>query len=259
MNEAARGDIKIAGAGTVATGAYRAVNIAGSAVLTGDIECATLKVAGAVEGEGTLHAESVTVNGSFGYRGVAEFGKMRVNGTATCDSLTVDELHIAGTLDTRELTVNRVTVQGFLNVANDCEAERFVTQGAFTVGGLLNAGVVDIVLGGKCSASEVGGEAVAVRTNMGALKRFVTSLIPGMEVSLTVGSIEADDIRLERTTASAVRGNTVVIGPECVIGLVEYSGSYSASPDAQVREVRRLDETASAQPTPSEETPTPQA
>ena len=59
---------------------------------------------------------------------------------------------------------------------------------------------------------------------------------------LTADFIEGDGVRLERTTARAVRGNTVVIGPGCEIELVEYTGEHSASPEAKVKTVRKVSE-----------------
>lgn len=237
-----RGNVRVAGAGTIATGTYRTVSVSGSATLTGDIDCTDFKVSGAAEGDGALHAENVTVHGTLGYRGDAEVGNLRVSGTALFHTLKAEDVSVSGTLDVASLSATTVKVLGFLNVPGDCEAERFETQGAFTIGGLLNAGAVDVTLGGKCSAGEIGGEAVTVRIGVGALKRFMTSLVPGWELRLTAESIEGDDVRLEHTTARAVRGNTVVIGQGCEIDLVEYTGEFSASPDAKVKTVRKMGE-----------------
>ena len=137
-------------------------------------------------------------------------------------------------------TATSVNVLGHLRVEGDCDAERFSAQGLFTVVGLLNAGVVDVTLGGKCTANEIGGEAVTVHTGVGPIKKFVTSLIPGMEMRLYAESIEGDHIHLESTTARVVRGNSVTIGPECKIDLVEYTGEYTASLESTVGEARKV-------------------
>lgn len=236
------GDVRISGAGTIATGTYRTVSVSGSATLTGDIECTDFKVSGGAQGDGALKAESVTIHGALGYRGDAEVERLRVTGTASFGALKAAEVTTSGTLAAASLSATTVKVQGLLNVSGDCEAERFVCQGVFAIEGLLNAGAIDITLGGKCSAGEIGGEAVSVRTGVGALKLFMSTLVPAWELRLTADSIEGDDVRLERTTARAVRGNTVVIGPGCEIELVEYTGEYSASPEAKVKTVRKVGE-----------------
>lgn len=239
------GDIRVSGVGTVTTGRYQKVSVSGSATLIGDVECTELKVSGSADGDGTLTADAVTVHGTLGYRGAAKVGTVRVSGTAKFGALKVEGVDASGVLAAASLSAGAVKVQGYLNVAGDCEAERFVTHGAFTIGGLLNAGVVDVTLGDKCKAGEIGGESVVVRNYpMGGLKRFVTSLIPSIQLRLWADTIEGDDVRLENTTAGAVRGTTVVIGPECKIELVEYTESYSAAPDAIVKTVRKVGEAA---------------
>lgn len=236
------GDVRISGAGTIATGIYRIVSVSGSATLAGDIECEDFKVSGGAQGDGALKAQNVTVHGTLSYRGDAEVERLRVTGTSAFDALKADDAAVSGTLQVASLSATIVKLQGLLSVSGDCEAERFVCQGAFAIDGLLNAGVVDITLGGKCSAGEIGGETVKVRTGVGALKLFVTSLVPAWELRLRAESIEGDDVRLEYTTARAVRGNTVVIGPGCDIELVEYTGEYSADPEARVATVRKVGE-----------------
>lgn len=233
-------DIRAAGVSTIVTGAYRSVNISGMATLTGDIDCVDLEVSGGATGNGSLRSENITVLGMLDYRGDIDASAMRVSGTATTRKLSAREVDTTGTLSTTSLSATSVNVLGHLKVEGDCEAERFTAMGLFTVVGLLNAGVVDVTLGGKCTANEIGGEAVTIRTGVGPIKKFVTSLIPGMEMRLYAGSIEGDDVRLEATTARVVRGNVVVIGSECKIDLVEYAGEYSVAPDAFVGEARKI-------------------
>lgn len=235
------GDIRVSGVGTIPTGRYGKVSVSGSGTLIGDVECTELKVSGAADGDGTLNADAITVHGSLSYRGPADARTVKVTGSARFGALKAEEVNASGTLSASSVSSGTVKLQGYLSVTGDCEAERFVTQGAFTIDGLLNAGVVDVTLGDKCKAGEIGGETVVVRNYpMGGLKRFVTSLMPSIQLRLWADSIEGDDVRLENTTARAVRGTTVVIGPECTIDLVEYTQSYSAAPDAVVKEVRQV-------------------
>lgn len=241
---ATRGDVRVSGAGAIATGTYKTVRVDGSATLVGDIECVSLHVSGAAEGTGTLTAESVVVNGSLGYRGDAKAGSVKVNGTATFGSLDVGTLKVAGTLDTTALRATEALVQGFLNVPGDCQAERFRADGTFTIDGLLNAGVVEATIYGSCRAREIGGEAVTVRRSRSSIRRLVAVFVPAMDDRLTAETIEGDDVRLEQTTAKAVRGNTVVIGPGCTIDLVEYARECTVSPDAKVTERRKVGDTA---------------
>lgn len=251
MNDTtATGDVKIAGTGTVATGKYRNVSIAGSANLAGDIECVDLKVNGSAGGRGTLKAQTVVVNGDMSYDGDIQASvSAKVNGsTHLGGSLNAGSLKVAGSADVQgSLSGNEVVVQGALSVGGDCEVERFVSEGAITVGGLLNAGAVDIQLYAPCSVREIGGEAITVRYGGGnAIRRIVAMFVPIADIRLTAETIEGDDVRLERTTARVVRGNSVVIGPGCDIQLVEYTEAYSAVPDAKVKEARKVGEAPTA-------------
>lgn len=251
----APGDVKIEGSGTVATGTYRAVKVAGSATISGDVDCETLKVNGAANGRGSLKAGTVIVNGALTYSGDVDAGEMRVNGTVDLRaSLRVGSLHVAGSADVAgDVTGDVVNVRGYLNVKGDCQAERFSGEGGFTVGGLLNAGAVDITLWAPCKAGEIGGEAIMVRFGRGSFRRLLAAFVPLADIRLTCESIEGDDVRLEHTTARTVRGGSVVIGPNCDIGLVEYTESYSAAPDAKVKEYRKVEGGGSEQPQASGE------
>jgi hypothetical protein len=48
-------------------------------------------------------------------------------------------------------------------------------------------------------------------------------------------------VRLERTTASVVRGRRVSIGAGCRIERVEYRDGLEVHPDATIRDLHRLD------------------
>lgn len=241
-----RGDMKISGAGTISTGSFRNVGVDGSATLMGDIDCLKFKINGAADGSGTLKAESIVVNGSFGYQGSAKADDVRIAGTARFGALDAGTLSVAGTLAAEQLTAGELKVSGYLSLDGDCEAEHFKTIGGFQVGGLLNAGVVDVELSGPCSAREIGGETIVVRPGKGAVRRLVAKLVPSTADRLTAEAIEGDDVRLESTTAGAVRGRTVVIGPGCVVDLVEYADEYSAAPDAKVKKVVKVGDAGQA-------------
>lgn len=241
-----RGDISINGMGMVATGAYRAVTINGSGTLTGDIECEKLKVNGSSDGRGSLKAGSIGIAGSMQFGGDVEAGSVKVSGTGDFGgSVKAAALKVSGTANVgSDFSGDNVDVQGVLRVHGDCEAERFTAQGAFTIGGLLNAGVVDVRLYGACSAREIGGEAITVRYAPFPLRRLVEVFLSAHESRLTVDTVEGDHVRLEKTTARVVRGTTVVAGPGCEIGLVEYAESFEKASDAKVKSSRKTGEAA---------------
>jgi len=241
MSERENSDIRIAGSGMVATGAYRKVSVSGSATLSGDIECESLKISGSTDGRGNLKAGEIKVNGTMHLDGDVSSGDLTVNGSAYLDgNLKATNVRIAGSVKVQgDVALETAVVRGSLDVSGDCEAERFEGHGGFDVGGLLNAGVVDIQLYGPCSAREIGGEAIAVRAHGSPIRKIVDKLWPSYLSRLTVDTIEGDEVRLEHTVAKIVRANTVVIGTGCEIGLVEYATALEQAPDAKVADSRK--------------------
>lgn len=238
----ARGDMSIAGAGTIATGRYRKVHVAGSANMTGDIDCVSFKVSGTADGRGKLKAETMTVSGAIRFDGGVDAAEVRISGSASLGGdVRAGRLRVAGSVDVGgDFSGDTVELQGYLRVKGDCAAERFRCQGGFSVDGLLNAGAVDVTLGAPCVAKEIGGEAIVVRYSPFVLKRLVALLMPPQNLRLTVETIEGDDVRLEHTSAKVVRGTRVVLGPGCEVEFVEYTEAFEQSPNAKVKTARKV-------------------
>lgn len=129
------------------------------------------------------------------------------------------------------LSAQRIKVRGVMTTAGDCTAEEFISMGSFTVAGLLSADKVQITLYGPCEAGEIGGANIQVRR--GGWRRFNNH-------DLRATLVEGDDIHLENTKADVVRGQNIVIGPGCEIGVVEYSGELTELRGAAVGESRRI-------------------
>jgi cytoskeletal protein CcmA (bactofilin family) len=101
----------------------------------------------------------------------------------------------------------------------------------------LNADHIDIRMFGECKAKEIGGQTITVKYKSSVIGNILKPLFkPQLETDL----IEGDIIELENTLAKIVRGNQVRIGPNCQIGLVEYTGEYSMDKKAVVAESRRV-------------------
>jgi hypothetical protein len=124
------------------------------------------------------------------------------------------------------LYAQEVDISGGLNVKGDCESEIFKAYGFARIGGLLNAGEIDIVLHGKSTAREIGGENINIRISAfdeSIVGKLLKSVFPYRR-ELVTESMEGDNVCLEGTTANIVRGNNVTIGKGCNINRVEYSG-----------------------------------
>lgn len=242
MADETRADVKINGDGSLSGGTYGAVTINGAGTVTGDIDCTDYRVNGAGTHNGRLVAQSITINGTATFNGELQAIDMTINGdTSVRDGAGIGALTIKGNANFGgSIASHNVVVRGFLKTGGDCDAETFDCEGAFTVTGLLNAGVVDVKLYGPCSAREIGGERITVRQPGGGFSSFTQIFTFWAEKRLTADTIEGDDVTLELTSAKIVRGRNVSIGEGCRVDLVEYSGTYTIAPGATVGEARQV-------------------
>jgi cytoskeletal protein CcmA (bactofilin family) len=239
MDNHARNNITINGSGSSGGGLYDKVTINGDGRINGDVECEKFTTNGSSQIHGNIKALKLTTNGSTHVYGNVLSEKMSVNGHSDIDGQVVArEIKVAGDCTVGgNLSAETMKHYGSIHVHGNCEVEDLTARGGFTIGGLLNVGTMDLKLGWHCKATEIGGERIIVRKSNGidmAVKSVLRmfKIIP--DAVLTANTIEGDDVILEATKASIVRGNHVEIGPGCEIDLVEYRGTYNQSPDARV-------------------------
>ena len=216
MSDQNTNDVRIAGVGSSSGGTFRDVTVAGVGTIEGDIECRTFKVGGMADVHGSVKAETINIGGVANFAGDVAAESFKVGGTADVrGKLTGGKVKVGGMITVAGgVDVQRVDLRGAFTIEGDCQAEVFDGRGAFKIHGLLNAGTVDVQLWGRCEVREIGGERINVRQGRG----FAFFL----EQHLYTDTIEADEVRLEDTTAKVVRGDTVEVGPGCQIELVEY-------------------------------------
>ncbi|WP_433750878.1 polymer-forming cytoskeletal protein [Falsibacillus pallidus] len=239
MNANKLGDLQINGIGSSNGGTFHKVQLNGKGTVNGDAECTIFECNGAGVINGNMKAEQATVSGSAKINGQLTAAEINVNGSASIqenvqmEKMTVSgKASVGGNLKGEEITVNgKVTIDG------DCEVENFKGEGGFTIGGLLNAETVKIKLSGESKAKEIGCQQIIAKQEKQALLKLIKSFFPNR---LEAEVIEGDEIELEGTTAQVVRGNQVVIGPNCEIGLVEYSGTFFQDKNAVVKESRKI-------------------
>ena len=222
MNEA-RPDMHVSGVNNAPGGYYRNATIEGVGKVIGDVQAdGIFRLNGVVTVLGNVQAAEFNGDGKFNIEGCFAAGSARINGIVA----------VKGTVSGETLLL-----QGMLDANGDCELERFEAEGGFTVGGLLNAGMIDIRMHAKCEAREVGGESIRVRKmSRSAWEKLWRWMFPKWAPEMTVELIEGDEVDLENTTASVVRGNHVIIGAGCHIERVEYRTSIAKHPSAQVNE-----------------------
>lgn len=201
MEEEARIDLVISGVSTAPGGIYKNVNIQGVSKVDGDVECVDCTIEGVATIFGGVQGKKIHVK-----------GKAEVQGDILGDV---------------------VNLEGQIKIRGKCDAEKFISTGAVTVSGLLNAGDVRIQLYGPSRVREIGAETIRVEKEPGRS-------IFGRLKTLSVETIEGDEIYLENTKAKVVRGNRVVIGAGCHIELVEYGAQFEQHQRARVETHKRL-------------------
>jgi cytoskeletal protein CcmA (bactofilin family) len=244
MEQQERSNLRISGAGSAGGGVYNDVEINGAGSINGDVECIRLSTNGASNISGNVKAQSVKMNGTASFRGDIKSGQIDVNGAAGMHgNVDTGRIKVSGTIDIDgNLHSAEVDAKGAIKVKGDCEAESFRSAGAFNIGGLLNAGSINASIVGSCRAREIGGEKIEIKRYNGfvyQIQRFIKDIFSSKEM-LEVDIIEGDDIYLETTTARIVRGNNIVIGPDCDIQLVEYKGTLKVTDNARVREQKQV-------------------
>ncbi|WP_127530884.1 polymer-forming cytoskeletal protein [Paenibacillus kobensis] len=216
------GNLSVKGMGQAYGGQYRHVVIDGLARVSGNVQCETFRLNGMSRMNGSIDTDQMTINGV-------------MNGKA---SIIAKRVNIDGKVNVRgSLVSDEIVLHGLLNLEGDCEAEQVIVRGGFGIAGLLNAGTIEVDLHGRCKAGEMGGSTIRVtRSRSSRASRLLSRIIPAFEPQLQAGVIEGDDVHLEATRASVVRGRRVYIGPGCEVDRVEYELELVVDHAAQVRE-----------------------
>lgn len=231
-----RGDLVINGFGSSNGGQFHHVTINGKGTINNNIVCEEFECNGSGTVQGDVRANIAHVNGMAKIQGNVEGKHLGVDGTAKIEhNVRVKKLKVSGKASIGgALKSEEIIIKGRLNVEEDCEAETFKAESVFKIGGLLNAEQIDINLFGDCQAKEIGGETIVVK--------YKSSLF-GLFKSLTqleAETIEGDKIEIEHTNAKVVRGNHIKIGPNCNIGLIEYTDELVIDKKAIVSETKKV-------------------
>jgi cytoskeletal protein CcmA (bactofilin family) len=253
-------DLKASGVAKLSGGAYRDVDVSGSAHIDSDIVCENFGASGSVKVAGNVSSDKFRVSGSTRIDGNVSAGEFRASGSASVlGNLDAKDVHASGSIKAEgaitvesELRVSgsasfggpirarSVRASGSLKAMKGIECESLTLAGAFDVDGLINAGSADIDLAGQSRLDEIGGERITVRRR-GVLSVLGIQLPFGLGGFLTANVIEATAVSLESTRAKVVRGAEVSIGSGCEIDRVEYSKTLDVAEDAIVREKVKVD------------------
>ena len=246
MKEKNINDLKINGIMNLPGGTFNNVKINGHLTLTSDLVCNDIVVNGILNVEGKTKAVKGKVNGSADFNNEVEFDSLNVMGKslASGDS-RIKNLKIEGQMRiAKNLTADEVNVFGLLNINGNCNSEVFKTKGSFTVDGMLNAGTIDMEIHGRSTANEIGGEKISVvkgkKNYFNKIIKSIFSSFNFFDSRLIANVIEGDEIYLEHTKAKIVRGDSVEIGPNCEIDVVEFKNKFVKDDNSVVKENKKV-------------------
>ncbi|MDR3552413.1 MAG: polymer-forming cytoskeletal protein [Clostridia bacterium] len=242
MEDSKKGDIRISGSGSVSGGEYNEVRINGSGSISGDTVCDFLNINGSANVKGDMKAGSATINGSARIIGACEAGRLSVSGSADISGdVQAKRFKSSGSFRAEGgLQSEEIDVHGSIDLGGDCNAESIRLRGTCRIAGMLNAGSVTLLLYHPISTvREIGGGTISVKAGGEFLGSLIRSVL-GRQTLLETDTIEGDDIYLEYTKATVVRGEKVRIGPGCRIDAVEYKQSYEKSEDSTVGSEKKL-------------------
>ncbi|WP_379188176.1 hypothetical protein [Paenibacillus solisilvae] len=223
MEHGAKRKVTITGTGSTSGGIFHSVKIMGEGQVNGAMESEIFRSTGTCSVKGDLKTKQ--------YR---QMGETSIEG-----DLYSNRLNVLGQIGvTGSLRGGTVKISGQLDVGGECEAEFFQAKGGFHVHGLLNAEKMVIRTFGPCHAKEIGGGNISVRqSKLAEMKQWFSKKGP---MELTAETIEGDQIYLEYTNADIVRGSTIILGPGCRIGQVEYRQSLRKNKHAIVNAEKKL-------------------
>lgn len=231
------GDCRVSGSSVIDGGCYNRISVSGSCKISSDVVCRELRSSGGTRTCGSVDCSGeVRSSGSFQCGGALTAESLKSSGSVKIEKgLTVREnvsssggIQVGGDLKCRELRCS-----GGLKVGGDVEAEQFETSGGVNIGGMINADEIRIQLAmGQNQAGDLGGSRVTVSQTVSS--GLLSSLWKGAGGSLTVNSIEGDEVELDRVKAKVVRGVHVVIHGGCDIDQVEYAESCTVEENARV-------------------------
>jgi len=241
-------DLRFVGESTHPGGHFRDIAVMGRVRVDGDVECRSFACMGKAQVQGTLLSGRTSIMGETKVAGAVDAGDFQVMGKVDCEStLRVRKLTCMGRLTVQgRLDAETVKIFGEMNVKGDCNVDEFTSRGAFAIEGLLSVDNLSVQPYSSCRVGEIGGARIDVRRRGGFLANlpgadWVRNNVLGTKGSqLEVQTIEGDDIHLEDTFATVVRGGRVHIGRGCRIETVEYRDDYTRDPDSTVGEARKV-------------------
>lgn len=218
---------------TIEGGTYENINAFGSLTVKGDVNAENIQVFGSGSFHGQCQIKTLKILGDSKFNDIVEINNLDLKGECYFEkNAKVDHMKIYGSAEFKENVLNgkEVKIFGAVNV-NILEAEDIFVKGYIKCLGQLNGENIEIITNNSSKIKEIVGTKITVKPSK---RLFLNS-----SNKVSIETIEGDDIYLENVNAKAVRGNKVVIGPNCKIDLVEYHENYEEKEKGSVNKVEK--------------------
>ncbi len=222
------------------------LKVSGSCKAKGSIQCLNgVKVSGYLKSEQNLVAHELKVSGKLSTAGRVEVSDFQVSGKYNSETLIVQQGQISGMATIKKsLSAHQLNVSGILVVGDTIEAEQIKVTGRLTCEGFINAEKVELEGKSGSTFNEIGASEVKIiRYPTGhPINSVIFSMINGVSEmfgasrKVSGNLIEADHVYVEAARIKKISGHDIVIGPDCVIDEIEYTGTLMVDKESTVKQ-----------------------
>ncbi len=205
-------DYKCAGSCILGPGVYGHISAAGSIKITGNIRAEKISVSGALSADGDIKADGFKSSGGAKIHGNLIVDNISASGMLVAKHIKGENIRIGGIVSCEELEGEDISVGGSVN-ANKIKAEN-----------------LKIKIDGRCRVDDIEGEDIEIKAKKGLFRQF--------KGKLKAKKISGERVYLECVTAKEVRGEDVMVGDNCQIGVV-IAENIDVSKNAKVGRVIR--------------------
>jgi cytoskeletal protein CcmA (bactofilin family) len=189
-----------------------------------------IQVSGVMKAPSDLEARQVLVEGMFRVNGnltaqkVIANGMMNVNG-----NLCADELEMNGLLKVeKQIKSQTLKGTGMLKAAR-MDADEIQFDGKLTIRDVINCESFHFTIDATSFIGEIEASQVVVSLKKSYRRK-----------KLKVNALSADLIHIDGISCKEITGDQLVIGPHCVIDLIEYKTSCDVHPKAKVNTIKQI-------------------
>lgn len=182
-----------------------------------------------IEGVGKINGgtyDNIKVSGTASVSSDIVANTVKVSGIATFENnLKTSDLKVSGLVKVNgNMMFTNATISGLVQVRGKVEGEVLKADGGISVSQDINVEKMEATIG-KGSFNNIYGNDIKIDS-----KKHL----------IICKEIEATNIDVTYLKADRISGNNVVIGPNCDIGIVEYSEKLSINIYAKIRKVVKL-------------------